>query len=230
MILRGCGCVCSCRLPSGRQWASGLSMLLPAMRCFFSVGGPRLQRQAACDAGADVEEQTGSRREYAGGGGHERPGAGGAAGAADVVAHLLELAPPDVLPHAGEVRRARGGARHGALHVHAAVGGARAPPPRDAGATAPTAAPTRRAVRRRARRRGGSSSKPGESGIVVNFCPGPSVEAGYVQALRLRLAGSVWPLVSPPFPLRRPRVHRHDGGAHRHGLLLVERAPSPFTW
>ena len=36
-ILRGCGCVCSCMLPIGRQWASGLSFMLSAMRCFLSA-------------------------------------------------------------------------------------------------------------------------------------------------------------------------------------------------
>ena len=36
MILRGCGCVCSCMSPSGRQWASGLSLLLSAIRVFSS--------------------------------------------------------------------------------------------------------------------------------------------------------------------------------------------------
>src|SRR5688572_5213332 len=35
-ILRGCECVCSCRKPSGRQCASGLSIELSAMRFFFS--------------------------------------------------------------------------------------------------------------------------------------------------------------------------------------------------
>ena len=37
MILRGCGCVWNCMFPIGRQWASGLSFMLSAMRCFLSA-------------------------------------------------------------------------------------------------------------------------------------------------------------------------------------------------
>src|SRR5262245_51490938 len=36
MIFRGCGCVWNCMLPIGRQCASGLSLLLSAMRFFTS--------------------------------------------------------------------------------------------------------------------------------------------------------------------------------------------------
>src|SRR5436190_2695884 len=36
MIFRGCGCMWNCVMPIGRQFASGLSLLLDAIRCFLS--------------------------------------------------------------------------------------------------------------------------------------------------------------------------------------------------
>ena len=227
MILRGCGCVCSCRLPSGRQWASGLSLLLPAMRCVLSAAAhgcsgrppatpaPMSKKRPGPDVSTPVAAATSGRV----------PG--------DPPVPLtsllrgLKLAPPDVLPHAGEVGRAGARARHRALHVDLAVGGARCDAENGAPATARRAELMLRAVRRGAHRRGGLSSKAWSGGIVVNFCPGQSVEAPYVPTPRagVRLAGSVRTVARPALTVRRPPVHRHDGGARCDGLLLVERAP-----